>query len=342
MYPNVNLYIDGAWSRRRAARPCRCSIRRPARRSAPCACRERRSRPRARGRAEGLRGLAQGLGLRALQADAQGRRHPARPRRRDRDDHDPRAGQAAGRGQGRDAGRRRRHRLVRRGGAARLWPRHPGARRRRLAARGEGAGRPGRRLHAVEFPDQPGGAQGLGRARGRLLDHPQGTGRDAGELRRAGRRPLSDAGLPAGVLNLVFGVPAEISDYLIPHPIIRKISFTGSTAVGKQLAALAGAHMKRVTMELGGHAPGDRVRGRRRRCRGEDSQRQQVPQCRPGLRVADPLPGARDGLRASSSTSSSPRPRRSRSATASRTTPAWGRSPTRAASRRWKPSSPTP
>jgi succinate-semialdehyde dehydrogenase/glutarate-semialdehyde dehydrogenase len=53
----------------------------------------------------------------------------------------------------------------------------------------------------------------------------------------------------------VFGVPAEISAYLIPHPVISKISFTGSTAVGKQLAMLAGAHMKRVTMELGGHAP---------------------------------------------------------------------------------------
>ena len=63
------------------------------------------------------------------------------------------------------------------------------------------------------------------------------------------------AGLPAGAINLVFGVPAEISSYLIPHPVIRKISFTGSTAVGKQLAAIAGAHMKRVTMELGGHAP---------------------------------------------------------------------------------------
>src|SRR6266404_5245481 len=63
------------------------------------------------------------------------------------------------------------------------------------------------------------------------------------------------AGIPAGVVNLVFGVPSEISAYLIPHPVIRKISFTGSTAVGKQLAALAGAHMKRVTMELGGHAP---------------------------------------------------------------------------------------
>ena len=53
----------------------------------------------------------------------------------------------------------------------------------------------------------------------------------------------------------MYGVPAEISEYLIPHPVIRKMSFTGSTAIGKQLAAIAGAHMKRVTMELGGHAP---------------------------------------------------------------------------------------
>ncbi|CAN5909125.1 NAD-dependent succinate-semialdehyde dehydrogenase [soil metagenome] len=68
-------------------------------------------------------------------------------------------------------------------------------------------------------------------------------------------RCYADAGVPAGVLNLVFGVPAEISEYLIPHPIIRKITFTGSTPVGKKLAALAGQHMKRITMELGGHAP---------------------------------------------------------------------------------------
>src|ERR1700743_613097 len=68
-------------------------------------------------------------------------------------------------------------------------------------------------------------------------------------------RAFADAGVPAGVINLVYGVPAEISEYLIPHPIIRKISFTGSTKVGKDLAAMAGLHMKRVTMELGGHAP---------------------------------------------------------------------------------------
>ena len=64
-----------------------------------------------------------------------------------------------------------------------------------------------------------------------------------------------DAGIPAGVVGLVFGVPSEISEYLIPHPVIRKVTFTGSTPVGKKLAALAGLHMKRITMELGGHAP---------------------------------------------------------------------------------------
>ncbi|WP_439573571.1 NAD-dependent succinate-semialdehyde dehydrogenase [Phreatobacter sp.] len=64
-----------------------------------------------------------------------------------------------------------------------------------------------------------------------------------------------DAGVPAGVINLVYGVPAEISEYLIPHPSIRKVSFTGSVSVGKHLNALAASHMKRATMELGGHAP---------------------------------------------------------------------------------------
>jgi succinate-semialdehyde dehydrogenase / glutarate-semialdehyde dehydrogenase len=64
-----------------------------------------------------------------------------------------------------------------------------------------------------------------------------------------------DAGLPAGVLNLVFGVPAEVSEHLIPKDAIKKISFTGSIPVGKHLAALAGKYMKRTTMELGGHSP---------------------------------------------------------------------------------------
>lgn len=68
-------------------------------------------------------------------------------------------------------------------------------------------------------------------------------------------RVFVDAGIPAGVVNLVYGVPSEISEYLIPHPVIRKISFTGSTPIGKMLAGLASQHMKLSTMELGGHAP---------------------------------------------------------------------------------------
>jgi acyl-CoA reductase-like NAD-dependent aldehyde dehydrogenase len=68
-------------------------------------------------------------------------------------------------------------------------------------------------------------------------------------------RAFVDAGLPAGVLNLLFGVPAQISQKLIASPIIRKISFTGSVPVGRLLAAQAGQHLKPATMELGGHAP---------------------------------------------------------------------------------------
>src|SRR5699024_8785337 len=84
-----------------------------------------------------------------------------------------------------------------------------------------------------------------------ILKGPEDTPASVAELVRC----YVDAGVTAGAVNLVYGVPAEISNYLIPHPVIRKISFTGSTAIGKQLAALAGAHMKRNTMELGGHAP---------------------------------------------------------------------------------------
>jgi succinate-semialdehyde dehydrogenase/glutarate-semialdehyde dehydrogenase len=64
-----------------------------------------------------------------------------------------------------------------------------------------------------------------------------------------------DAGLPKGVLNIVWGVPSEVSDHLIGSPIVRKVTFTGSVQVGKMLAAKAAALMKRSTMELGGHAP---------------------------------------------------------------------------------------
>ena len=68
-------------------------------------------------------------------------------------------------------------------------------------------------------------------------------------------RALQDVGLPDGVMNLVFGVPADISSHLIPSPVTRLVAFTGSTAVGRHLTGLASDHMTPVLMELGGHAP---------------------------------------------------------------------------------------
>ncbi len=84
-----------------------------------------------------------------------------------------------------------------------------------------------------------------------IVKAPEETPASPAELIRA----FIDAGVPAGVIGLVYGVPAEISEYLIPHPVIRKVTFTGSTPVGKLLSEIAGRHMKRATMELGGHAP---------------------------------------------------------------------------------------
>jgi len=68
-------------------------------------------------------------------------------------------------------------------------------------------------------------------------------------------RLFHDAGLPAGVFNMLWGNPSEIAQRLIESPVVRVVSFTGSAAVGRELASLAGLHMKRMTMELGGHAP---------------------------------------------------------------------------------------
>jgi len=84
-----------------------------------------------------------------------------------------------------------------------------------------------------------------------IVKGPEETPASVAELIKA----FDEAGMPKGSINLVYGIPAEISEYLIAHPIVRKVTFTGSTAVGKQLASLAGSHMKRATMELGGHSP---------------------------------------------------------------------------------------
>ncbi|MGH6694110.1 NAD-dependent succinate-semialdehyde dehydrogenase [Sphingopyxis sp.] len=68
-------------------------------------------------------------------------------------------------------------------------------------------------------------------------------------------RCIADAGIPGDVVQLVYGDPAMISRHLLASPVIRKVSFTGSTAVGKHLMKLAADGVKRITMELGGHAP---------------------------------------------------------------------------------------
>jgi len=84
-----------------------------------------------------------------------------------------------------------------------------------------------------------------------IMKGPEETPASCAELVKA----FVDAGMPDGVVNLVYGVPSFISTYLISHPVIRKVSFTGSTPVGKVLAQLAGQHLKPITLELGGHAP---------------------------------------------------------------------------------------
>jgi len=68
-------------------------------------------------------------------------------------------------------------------------------------------------------------------------------------------RAFSEAGLPPGVLNLVFGDPSRVSERLIASPLIRKVSFTGSTVIGRHLTRLCADDLKRTTMELGGHGP---------------------------------------------------------------------------------------
>ena len=144
--------------------------------------------------------------------------------------------------------------------------------------------------------------------------------------------PSPTPACPPGVINLVYGVPSEISEYLIPHPVIRKITFTGSTPVGKQLAALAGQHMKRVTMELGGHAPAIVF---------DDADVEQAVKLLAGASSATPARSASrrraSWCRKASTTSSSRRFAEASEATQGRRRPrrrhhAWARWPTRAAS----------
>ena len=109
-------------------------------------------------------------------------------------------------------------------------------------------------------------------------------------------RCVVEAGVPPGVLNLVFGVPAKVSEHLIASDIVRKVSFTGSIPVGKHLAALAAKGMKRITMELGGHSPVMVFADADPEKTADTIAAFKYPQRRPGLHLADALLCAGAGL----------------------------------------------
>ena len=106
----------------------------------------------------------------------------------------------------------------------------------------------------MEFPDLPARQEGLGGAGRRLHRHfAPAAGNPASRPRCSAA--LADAGIPKGVAQLVHGDAADDQPTLIASKEIRKVSFTGSTPVGKHLMRLAADSMTRITMELGGHAP---------------------------------------------------------------------------------------
>ena len=147
-------------------------------------------------------------------------------------------------------------------------------------------------------------------------------------------KAFEDVGLPPGVLNLVFGVPGDISDYLIPSDTINLVAFTGSTAVGRHLTGMASDHMTPVLMELGGACSRHRLRGHRCRISRRHVGHPQDAQRRTGLHLSHPLLRARRGVR--------PVPRRlhpsmrgdRRRRRHGRRGSRWGRSPTTAGSPR--------
>ena len=188
MHSDTQLFIDGQW---RPGHGGQAPVLNPANEETDWLARGRRQgRPRRRlgGGFARICEMAQHVGLRAVEAHAPGRRAIAGAQRKRRARHDHGAGEAARRISDGSRRRRRRHRLVGGGRPTRLRPHRPRARAKCQPNGGQGAGRPGRRLLALEFPDQSGGAQDFRSACGGMLDHHQGPGGYAHQLRRAGRR----------------------------------------------------------------------------------------------------------------------------------------------------------
>ena len=167
--------------------------------------------------------------------------------------HDPRTGQTDRPVSIGNLAWMRNHGMGCAGRPPRLRPHHP-ERARHAAFRAASTDRRGRCVLAVELSHEFAGPQGRGALAAGcsiILKASEETPAGAVQLVQA----FHDAGLPPGVLNLVFGKPSDISEYLIPQPSVRLVTFTGSVPVGKHLSAMAGAHMKPVIMELGGHSP---------------------------------------------------------------------------------------
>ena len=311
MYPDTSLFIDGAWGP--AASGKTIPVLNPAT-GEPVGkvahAETRRSRPRACRRQEGLPRLEQDLGLRPLQDHAQGRRHPARARRRDRPDHDDGTGQAGRRGERRDDARRPtsstgspRRRAAPMAAPFRRAPtascsscsRSRSARSRRSR---RGTSRSTRRCARFRSRSPP-AARSSSRARRRRRP-------PAPQLVKA----FADAGVPAG--RDQSRLRRAVGDLRVPDPasgdpqdLVHRLD-RGRQASRRARRPAHEAHHDGAWRPCAG----DRVRRRRRRRRGEDSLGQQVPQCRPGLRRADALPGAGEASTTPSSRSSPRQPRR--------------------------------
>ena len=164
MYSNVSLFIDGTWGPAASGRTIDVVNPATGEKIGTVAHAAISDLDHALEAADkGFQDLAQGVRLRPLQGDAQGRRPPARARRRDRPLMTMEQGKPLAEAKGEMMAGADVIDWFAEEAPPRLWPRHPGARRGRLPAGDQGAGRPGRRVHAVELPDQPGGAQAVGR-----------------------------------------------------------------------------------------------------------------------------------------------------------------------------------
>ena len=336
VYPNTQLHIDGEWCAA-ALRPHHAGRQSGHRRARSARSRmPRRADLDARARGRGARASRPGARFGAFERYKIMRKAADLLRER-ADEIAPLmthgAGQAARRGEEGDAGRRRHHRLVRRGRPPRLRPRHPGARRAASTSSSS------RSRSARSPPSRRGISRSTRRcARSRPRSPPAARSSSRRRRRRRPRRAeliraFVDAGVPAGVVNLVYGVPAEISELPDPAPghpqdLVHRLDRGRQAARG----ARRPAHEAR---DDGARRPcaGDRLRRRRRRRRREAARGEQVPQRRPGLRLADALPRAGEA----STTSFVEQVRRRRQGAQGRRRPGagrrpWARSPTRAAS----------